>query len=113
MTEVKKNTIIMTRGDTVVLSIEITDIDGSPYVPAEGDTLRFAMKKNYTDVEPVLVKSIPIDTMELVLEPADTKNLGFGQVNGHYKYDVELTTSEGSVNTVIPRGDIIILEEVL
>lgn len=103
----------MTQGDTVVIRVLINDIDGSVYEPAQGDTLRFAMKRNYTDEKPILVKDIPISTMELILNPIDTKNLDSGSAKGRYKYDIELTKADGSIDTVIPRADIIILEEVL
>ena len=112
MVEIKGTTVWMTRGDTVVLTITITDVNGEPYVPESGDIIRFAMKKNYTDANPILLKTIPIDTMELIIEPEDTKNLPFGEVKGHYKYDIELTKESGFVDTFIPRADIYILEEV-
>ena len=112
MAEIKNNTIIMTQGDTLIVRIAIQNVDGTAYTPIEGDSLRFAMKKNYSDPQPIIIKTIPTDTMELVLDPADTKGLQAGAANGRYKYDIELTRADGSVNTVIPRSDIVILEEV-
>lgn len=112
MVEIKGTTIRMTRGDTVVLTVDIVYKNGDPYIPENGDSIRFAMKKNYTDENPILIKTIPIGTMELVLEPEDTKNLSFGEVKGHYKYDIELTKESGFVDTFISRADIYILEEV-
>lgn len=112
MYHVKGNTITMIRGDTVVLDIKLYDQNREPYIPQEGDAIRFAMKKRYDDFEPLLVKEIPIDTMQLVLEPEDTKYLPSGEYHGRYKYDIELTMANGFVDTVIPRADILILEEV-
>lgn len=88
--------------------ISITQSDGSPYLPIEGDTVRFAMKSSYTEEEPLLVKDIPIETMKLVLEPEDTKTLAFGK----YVYDVQLTKVTGEVDTFITKGTIKITEEV-
>lgn len=113
MVEVRGTTITITKGDDATIAVQIFDSDGSEYVPRTGDKVRFAMKKNYSDAEPVLVKDIPISTMELILKPADTKNLESGPVRGKYKYDIELTKADGTVDTFIPRADFIILEEVL
>lgn len=88
--------------------ISIKQSDGSPYLPIEGDTVRFAMKSSYTEEEPLLVKDIPIETMKLILEPEDTKALAFGK----YVYDVQLTKVTGEVDTFITKGTIKITEEV-
>lgn len=101
-------TITLTRGDTFMAQISITDSNGNPYVPAEGDSVRFAMKSHYTDSEPLLVKDIPIDTLKLILEPADTKEFDFGT----YVYDIQLTKTTGEVDTFITTAKIKITEEV-
>lgn len=106
---VSGTTITLTRGDTFMAQISITDSEGNPYVPAEGDSVRFAMKAKYTDVPPpLLVKDIPIDTLKLVLDPADTKGLSFGT----YVYDIQLTKASGEVDTFITTAKIKITEEV-
>ena len=63
-------TITLTRGDTFEALVSATKKDGTPYIPVEGDVIRFAMKENYDDARPLLVKEIPIDTMMLMLEPS-------------------------------------------
>lgn len=108
----KNNAITMIKGDTVILDLKFFDQEDAPYVPKERDRIRFALKKRYDDSEPLLVKDIPIDTLQLVIEPKDTKNLPCGEYHGRYKYDIELTTAEGFVDTIIPRADFTILEEV-
>lgn len=100
---VTDTTIELTRGDS--FSTYVT-LEG--YEPTEGDRIRFAMKKSYKDVEPVLVKEVPTDTMILSLRPADTKELAFGR----YVYDMELTTAGGDVFTFITKGLFILTEEV-
>lgn len=112
MVNIKGTSVTMTRGDTVVLNIGIYDTDGETYTPVEGDTIRFALKKTYSDAETLLYKDIPIDTLELRIEPNDTKELDAGQVNGKYVYDIELTKADGTVDTFIPRAEWVILEEV-
>ena len=85
--------------------------DGSPYIPQEGDSLRFAMKKRYTDSDQdvILVKDIPIDTLVLELEPQDTKSL---PMKSKYVYDIQFTDSQGRVDTFI-NGTLTLGEEVL
>lgn len=100
--------ITLTRGDTFMATIAINQPDGQPYTPVEGDSVRFAMKSSYTDIRTLLEKEIPIDTMLLVLNPEDTKDLTFG----NYVYDIQLTTKDGVVCTFIAKAKIRITEEV-
>lgn len=72
-------TITLTRGDTFEALVSATKRDGTQYIPVEGDVIRFAMKENYDDPRPLLVKDIPINTMMLTLEPQDTADLNFGK----------------------------------
>lgn len=98
------NVIYLTRGDTMVLNIEIL-VDGDPYTPEEGDTIRFALKHSkmnldkteFVDTNPVITKAVDMEEMTLTLLPTDTASLGFGQ----YVYDIELTKSDGTVDTFI------------
>ena len=108
MVKVEGTTITMTRGDTARISVFITDAEGEPYDPGEQDVVRFAMKKDYKDEQPLILINIPVDTMELVINPEDTKNLAFSS----YVYDIELTKEDGTVDTFIDRAKIKITEEV-
>lgn len=101
-------TITLTRGDTFEALVSATKKDGTPYIPVEGDVIRFAMKENYDDARPLLVKEIPIDTLTLTLHPEDTKDLSFGK----YVYDIQLTKADGTVDTFITKATIKITEEV-
>ena len=102
-------TITLTRGDTLRLKVDIVERDGiTPYRPVEGDKIRFAMKSNYNDPKPILVKDIFTDTLELVLEPEDTKALEFGK----YVYDIQLTRADGQVDTFITKSTLKLTEEV-
>lgn len=98
-----KNMIQATRGDTIIIDINIVDALGNPYEPdLEHDELRFALKKNYNDEEPLLVKDIPIDTCQLRIESEETKHL---IQPGDYVFDVQLTYGDGIVSTIIPNKD--------
>lgn len=103
-------TIYLTRGDTLEALVEaiLPDSDGGPYIPQEGDSFRFAMKSDYEDPEPLLVKDIPNDTMLLILNPEDTKHLPFGR----YVYDIQLTYAGGKTDTFITKAKFRLTEEV-
>lgn len=100
------NDISLTRGDTLIINVAITK-NGAPYIPQEGDSIRFALKRQITDKTPLIVKEIDTETLQMVLEAEETK-LPVGQ----YKYDIELTTAQGYVDTFIPPASFRITEEV-
>jgi hypothetical protein len=106
--DISGTTIRLTRGDTFMAHIDIFNPDGSAYEPAEGDVLRFALKKTYSDAEPLILKEIPTDTQLLVLEPGDTKPLAFGR----YVYDIQITLADGRVDTFITKAILKLTEEV-
>lgn len=105
---VSGTTITLTRGDTFTAIISITDSNNNPYIPAIGDSIRFAVKSTYDDADPLLVKDIPIETMKLVIDSEDTKGFKFGK----YVYDIQLTKANGHVDTFITKAQIKITEEV-
>lgn len=110
MFSIENNNITLTRGDTLLLQIKMIK-QGQPYIPQEGDSIRFAMKRRYSDSDDqvVLVKNIPIETLILEIEPQDTKELPMGS---KYVYDIQFTDAEGRVDTFI-KGTFLITEEVL
>lgn len=107
--------ITLTRGDTLKVKIDIIK-DDTLYVPQSGDSVRFALKHPamntkktaYKDVEPLIVKNIPINTMLLTLNPEDTKDLDFDT----YVYDIEITFSDGTVDTFITEAILKLTPEV-
>lgn len=114
---IKKNKITMTRGDTLITTVSMVNkTTGEEYIPVEGDSIRFAVKHptlnaqgtEFIDTEPLILKTIPIDTRILQLDPEDTKSLGFGE----YVYDIELTYADGNVDTFITECDFILKPEV-
>ena len=105
----KNQNIILTRGDTLTLTVTLLhEVDPvppaaeptiEPYVPVEGDVIRFAVSKAYKG-EPAyelkLSKVIPHDTLTFTCSSAET-TLAYGV----YNYDVEITHSDGCVDTFI------------
>ena len=105
--KIQGNVIRLTRGDSLRVTVGITQ-DGETYTPSEGDSIRFALKKDFNDLNPLVIRNIPIDTLQLILIPEDTKPLDFGK----YWYDIELTKADGTVDTFIGPEKFYITEEV-
>lgn len=93
------NNITLTKGDTMTLEVELTK-DGEPYEPVSGDTIRFALAKGYvgqSGYELILTKNVPTDSLTFTVTAAETELLQMTT----YNYDVELTHSDGAVDTFI------------
>lgn len=93
------NNITLIRGDTLVAKVDVF-FNGEPYIPQEGDTIRFAMKRRFKDSDDKILinKEVPIDTLLLRIEPEDTKQLKMSKL---YVYDLQLTTANGDVDTFV------------
>ena len=92
------NNITLTRGDTLTLTVELTK-DGEPYTPEQGDVIRFALAKGYeTEVgyELYVSEVIPNDTLTFTLTSTQTQ-LSYRT----YNYDIQVTHSDGCVDTFI------------
>lgn len=89
----------ITRGDTGLFSITLYDAEGAEYIPQAGETLTFyLMKKDCDDLtEAILVKDIPVSTMQLELEPSDTRELQ----KGSYPYRIRIIDTVGHEWTVV------------
>ena len=113
--KINGNEITMTRGDTLMVKVNMKK-DGGIYTPVAGDVVRFAVKhktlkadkSDYTDETPLILKDIPIESMILRLDPEDTKPHAFG----NYVYDIELTTADGYVDTFNDKEKFKLTEEV-
>ena len=102
-------TIVMTRGDTVKLTIGAKYKDsGELYVPEQDDIIRFSVKKYLSDKTPAIVKDVSISSMLLTIDPEDTKDLSFG----NYHYDVQLIRHNGDTDTFIEDRQLILTAEV-
>ena len=108
MQKISGKTIILTRGDTMRIKLNIKKSDGEDYIPSAEDAIRFALKKKYSDPEPLLLIPIPTDTLTLTINPEDTKPLNFGS----YVYDIQITYANGDVDTFICKQQFRIEEEV-
>lgn len=108
MHKISGTTIVLTRGDTFKATVSMIKTDGTEYTPVPGDSIRFAMKRSFSDSEVLVERNIPIDTCLLWLEPSDTADLPFGS----YVYDIQITYDNGDIDTFIDRATIKLTEEV-
>ena len=88
----------VTRGDTAMFSVTLYDQEGTEYIPTTGEIVRFyLLKKGCDDLDDaLLVKDIPIDTMQLELTPSETDI-----ATGTYPYKVRLIDQLGHEWTAI------------
>ena len=87
-----------TKGDTIIMPFVVTNNDGSIYQVQSGDIINFGMKESYSDAECLIEKTIDNNTLKLVLEHDDTKDLDIRS----YVYDIQITKAEDNeVHTFI------------
>lgn len=108
MFKINGTTITLTKGDSFYCAIDLKK-NGQTYTPAEGDVIRFGVKKSPFDTATVISKVIPNDTQILYLAPADTKELQ----SGKYVYDIELTYANDDVDTFINQAEFNLMLEVI
>lgn len=99
-------TITLTRGNTLKATVVLKKRScGEDYIPIEGDTITFELKKRFIDKgEPLITRLVPWDTMILELRPEDTNGLDPGE----YNYDLTIIKADGTVDTVINEAKFII-----
>ena len=78
-------------GDTAHFKIEV-----SPFKPEEGDILNFTVKKRYG--APTAIQLTADDDMNFDLSANDYK---YAIEPGDYLYDIQLTTGEGDIYTLV------------
>lgn len=105
MLKVVNNTVTATRGDSVYLNIKLTK-NGEDYEMAEGDTLTLTIKKTTSSKKALISKTF--EDLTVKIESGDTDSLEYGT----YYYDVQLTSANGDIDTVIPPTKFVIAEEV-
>ena len=100
--------ISLTRGDTARLTVPITnDLTGEEYTLLENDVLTMSVKRSSTDDDLCFQKVLTGSNM-FTIKPEDTRDLIYGK----YEYDVQLTTAEGDIYTVVEPNIFEILPEV-
>ena len=113
MVTIKNNVIRITQGDTLRTSVVFYTEPGVPYIPSEGDRIRFALKssKSPKDTDVLLNIDIPTDSMVLTVPAEETKKIVSRATP--YFYDVVITFENGDVYTFIADGAYYSLPEVV
>nr|DAI76866.1 MAG TPA: hypothetical protein [Caudoviricetes sp.] len=108
MLEIQDGAILLTRGDSAVLHVAITNgATGEDYEMQESDKLIFTVRKYPYKEAAVLIEKTLTGGNIFRLKPGDTAALKYGT----YKYDVELRSGD-DVYTVVPCGDLVLTKEV-
>ena len=101
-------TIQLTRGDTARFNLTIkNNVSQTDYEIQPDDTLTMSIKKSVRDVDPVVQLNIKGSSV-FHIHPSDTSDLAFGK----YLYDVQITTGDGDVYTVIGPTTFELMKEV-
>ena len=100
--------IKLTRGDTARFSVGIlNEISDSAYGISDNDQLTLTVKKKVKDEDALIQKTITGSTL-FHIKPEDTSCLSFGK----YVYDIQLTTTDGDVYTIVGPTTFELLAEV-
>lgn len=93
MLQIINNTIYLTRGDSAVIDLTLTDTEGTQYDLSEDDKVELVIKSGITErSELVRSTGLPFE-----LTHDQTKDLPYGGLF----YDVQVTFPDGSRDTVI------------
>lgn len=109
------NELTMTRGDTLLIAVDVLDENGDAYNPAVDDeiilTIRewndegtIALQKDQDDADVDVVAG----GWTIEIEPADTADWEYIP----YVYDIEVTLADGYKQTIIPYATFTLTREV-
>lgn len=102
----KYNKMRLTKGDTASINIEVVDLDGKPYSIKSTDTITMTVKKTAKSLVAFSINAN--EEHKIVIHPVNTNSLP----TGLYIYDIQLTTQEGNVYTIVPQNFFELLDEV-
>lgn len=99
----KDNTYLieMTRGDSLILDLDLTQINGEPAEWEVEDKIFFLLSvsfKGERDYKLLIKKEIPKDTEILELDPSETKDLVYDY---DYNFQIRAQFADGRVATII------------
>lgn len=101
------NKIQLTKGDTATIQVEAYDNDNKPYAIKSTDVVTLKVKKTQNSLQNAILKTADANHIITIL-PSDTSSL----TSGLYVYDVQITTNEGNVYTIIPLNYFELIEEI-
>ena len=93
----KNKKIILTKGDTASMFVEVKYLDNTPYNVKEDDTITLTVKKTPSSA-PSIVKQA--GEQYIVFKPEDTSDMS----TGLYTYDIQLENADGDIYTIVPES---------
>lgn len=101
--------IILTRGDSAYITVNVTDANGEQYILQQGDHIHMQVRTRPNDGQ-LLFESIinPGDDYIWHIVPSDTNDLEIGE----YYWDAQIELSNGDIFTFIPPSIFEITNEV-
>lgn len=103
--------IRMIRGDTEAINVNMQNIQGDVVPFEEGDTVYFTVKTSTVVTEKILQKVVTtfVDgSAFIVLHPEETRELQ----ERAYVYDIQVTRADGTVKTIIPPSQFVLMGDV-
>jgi len=91
----KYNKIMLTRGDSASILVEVYDLDGKQYEIQADDVITMSVKKPGSDF--IAIEKTATPEHYIIFNPEDTAGLNIGI----YQYQVELRTVNGNVYTIV------------
>lgn len=109
--KVMKTNLSMIRGDSESIKISLKNQEKESIPLVEGDTIYFTVKSSARadkkEIQKIVTEFVD-GSAYIEIAPEDTNELAFKK----YRYDIQLTTKDGTVKTIIPASDFIIEEEI-
>lgn len=102
----KHKKIILTKGDTASINVNVSYLDGTPYEIKSDDVITMMVGK--TSTSEACITKLANSDHKIIFDHLDTNNL----TPGLYVYDVQLQTENGNIYTIIPESFFEIRSEV-
>lgn len=91
MISIDGNKIVLTRGDSACIGLQLEDGSGNPY-DFSGDVVKFGLKRSvFNDGACILEKTFDSEG-KIYFKPEDTEKMEFGD----YLYDIQVTVTDDS-----------------
>ena len=96
MLTIKNGKILLTKGDSAYIGIDLTDALGEDYEMKDGDKLTLTVRRSADALADVKLQATS-DSTTIRLSPEQTGKLSAG----NYSYDVQLDTAAGDRFTIV------------
>ncbi len=109
MIVVKGNTIMVSQNDTFLTFFKMA---AEGYILKGTETVRFSIKENIGDLNPLITTTCFIDTSNNIIRVFIDKSVMVRLAAGTYYYDLDLTSRDGFHTTLVYPSQFIVREVV-